>query len=52
MYVAGVGLMKVDKALVRVVRGALCTPPLMTMSEAFSVAFYTLVKLCYAKALE
>ena len=52
MYAVGVGVMKVDKALIRVVRGALCTPPLMTMSETFSVAFYTLVKLCYTTALE
>ena len=31
---------------------ALSIPLLMSMSEAFSVPFYTLLKLCYIKALE
>ena len=31
---------------------ALSVPLLMSMSEAFSVPFYTLIKLCYTKALE
>ena len=37
MYVVGVGLMKLYKALLRLVRGALSVPLLMSMSEAFSV---------------
>ena len=37
--------------LLRLVRGALSAPLLMSMSEAFSVPFYTLIKLCYTKAL-
>ena len=41
MYVVGVGLIKVYKALLRLARGALFVPFLMSMSEAFSVSFYT-----------
>ena len=52
MYVVGVGLEKVYKALIRLDRGALCFSLLMSMSEAFSVPFNTLIKLCYTKALE
>ena len=33
-------------------RLALSVPLLMSVSEAFSVPFYTLIKLCYTKALE
>ena len=33
-------------------RGALSVPLLMSMSEAFSVPFHTLIKLCYTKVLE
>ena len=33
-------------------RGTLSVPRLMSMSEAFSVPFYTLTKPCYTKALE
>ena len=51
IYAGGVGLVKVYKALIRLARGAFSIPPLI-MSEAFSVAFYTLIKLCYTKALE
>ena len=32
--------------------GVLSVPLLMLMSEALSVPFYTLIKLCYTKALE
>ena len=39
MYVVGVGLVKVYKALIRLVRGALSAPLLMSMSEAFLVPF-------------
>ena len=39
MYVVGVGLVKVYKALIRLVREALSVPLLMSMSEAFSVVF-------------
>ena len=33
-------------------KGALSVPLLMSMSEAFPVPFYTLIKLCYTEALE
>ena len=52
MYAVGVDLKKVYKALIRLARGALSVPLLLSMSEAFSVPFYTLIKLCYTKALE
>ena len=52
MYVVGVGRKKVYKALMRPAGGALSVPHLMSVSEAFSVPFYTLIKLCYTKALE
>ena len=39
MYAVGVGLVKVYKALIRLVRGALSIPLLISMSEAFSVLF-------------
>ena len=52
MYVVGVGLKKVYKALIRLAREAFSVPLLMSMSEAFSVTFLTLIKLCYTKALE
>ena len=52
MYVVGVDLTKVYKALLRLARGALSIPLLMSMLEAFSVCFYTLIKLSYIKALE
>ena len=32
--------------------GGHSVPLLMSMSEAFSVPFHTLIKLCYTKALE
>ena len=48
----GVGLKKVYNALIRLARGALSVPHLISMSEAFSVPFVTLIKLCYKKALE
>ena len=38
MYVVGVGLVKVYKALIKL-SGALFVPLLMSMSEAFSVLF-------------
>ena len=47
----GVGLVKVYKALIRVVGGALFVPLLVSMSETFFVLF-TLITLCYTKALE
>ena len=52
MYVVGVGLVKVYKTLIRLVRGALSIPLLMSVSEASSVPFLPLIKLCYTKALE
>ena len=51
MYVLGVGLVKAYKALIRLARGALSVPLLMSMSEAFSVPFHTLIKLCNTKIL-
>ena len=38
--------------LLRLARGALSVPLLMSMSEAFSVPFHSIIKLCYTKALE
>ena len=52
MYVVGVSLKKVFKALITLARGALAVPHLMSMSETLSVPFVTLIKLCYTKALE
>ena len=52
MYVVGVGLEKVYKALIRLARGALSVPLLMSLSEDFSVPFLTLIKPCYTKVLE
>ena len=52
MYVVGVRLVKVHKALIRLARGALSVSLLMSMTEALSVFIYTLIKLCYTKALE
>ena len=40
MSVVAVGLVKVYKALIRLVRGAHSIPLLMSMSETFSVLFY------------
>ena len=40
MYVIGVGLVKVYKALLELVRGTLSVPLLMPVSEAFSVLFH------------
>ena len=39
MSVVGVGLMKVYKALLRLARGALSVPLLMSMTETFFVPF-------------
>ena len=39
-------------SLLRLVKGGTPNPLLMSMSEAFSVPFYTLIKPCYIKALE
>ena len=50
MYIVVVGLVKVHKALIRVVKEALSVPFLMSVSEAFSVLFH-LIKLCHTKAL-
>ena len=52
MYVVAVGMKKVYKALIRLTRGAFSIPLLMSISEAFSASFLTLIKLCYWKALE
>jgi len=38
--------------LLRIASGTLSVPLLMPMSEALSVRFHTLIKLCYTKALE
>ena len=52
MYVVGVCLKKVYKALIRQAKGALSVPLLMSVSEAFFVSSLTLIKLHYTKALE
>ena len=55
-YIVGVGLVRpftvvrYRAPLQRLVRRALCVYLLMSMSEAFSVPCYTLIKLCYTKA--
>ena len=51
MYVVAVGLVKVYKALIRLVSGAL-HPPSDVYVKSFHVPFRTLIKLCYTKALE
>ena len=51
MYVKGMGLVKVYKALIRLEGGALSVSLLMSMSGAFPVPFYTSIKLGYTKAL-
>ena len=38
--------------LLTLLRVAFSSPLLMSMSEAFSVPFLTLIKLCYARALD
>ena len=43
MYIVGVGLVKVYKALIRLMSGALSVPLLMSVSEALS--FFTVIKL-------
>ena len=45
-------LKKYVTPLLTLARGAVSVPLLMSMSEAFSVPFDTLIKLCYTKALE
>ena len=57
MYIVGVGLVKVYKALVRLLSGGHSPSPapvpiLRSMSEDFSVPFHSLIKLCYTKTLE
>ena len=48
MYVVEVGLEKVYKALIRLARGTFSDVALlMSMSEAFSVPFLTLIKLLH-----
>ena len=47
MYVVGMGLVKVYKALIRLASGGLSVPFLMSMSEASSVPFYTLIIILY-----
>ena len=39
MYAVGVGLIKVYKVLIRLARGTLSVPLLMSVSEAFFVPF-------------
>ena len=51
MYVVGVGLVKVYKALIRLVSGDILHPP-SDVSVSFPVPFHTLIKFCYTKALE
>ena len=40
MYVVGVGLVKVYKALIKLASGALSVPLLMSMSQTFCVLFH------------
>ena len=52
MYVVGMGLVKVYKALIRLAIRGLSVPLLMSISEASSVPFYTLIKLCHTHKKE
>ena len=52
MYVVGVGLVKVYKALIRLVKGGSLCPPSDVYVRSFLCPFFTLIKLCYTKALE
>ena len=48
----GVSLVKLYKALVRLVSGGILCPLPMSMSEDFSVSFLIWISLCYTKPLE
>ena len=48
----GVSLVKLYKALVRLVSGGILCPLPMSMSEDFFVSFLTWISLCYTKPLE
>ena len=47
MYIVGVGLVKVYKALLRLESGAFSVPLLMSMSEALSALLYIFIKLLH-----
>ena len=47
MYVVGVGLKRAYKALIRLASGAYPIPLLMSVSEASSAPFLTLIKLLH-----
>ena len=51
MYVVGVGLVKVYKALRRLASGVTLHPASDAHVRSFLCPFYTLIKLCYTKAL-
>ena len=52
MYVVGVGLVKVYKALLRLMSGGTRHPPSDVYVRNFHCHFFPLIKLCYTKALE
>ena len=52
MYVVGVGLVKGYNALIRLVSGSTLRPPSDVCVRSFLCPFFTLIKLCYTKALE
>ena len=52
MYVVGVGLIKVYKALLRLARGGILHPASDVYVRSFLCPFHTLIKLCYTKVLE
>ena len=52
MYIVGVGLVKVYKALLRLMSGGTRHPPSDVYVRKFLCHFFTLIKLCYTKALE
>ena len=51
MYVVGVGLVTVYKALIRLAGGALSILLLMSMSVKISLSLFAVIKLCYTKLL-
>ena len=52
MCVVGVGLVKVCKALIKLVRVRHSLSPFWCLCQEVSLSFFTVIKLCYTKALE
>ena len=52
MYVVEMGLVRIYKALIRLVSVVTLHPPSDVYTRSFLCPFFTLIKLCYIKALE